>query len=59
MQFYATQEARQLAVLIQDEQCEQQNLAELRKKFEQALAQQRVIAEAENEALCMARLEEG
>ena len=56
--FMHSQEARQLAVFIQDEQREQQNLAELRLKFEQALAQQRVIAEAENEALRMERLQD-
>jgi len=57
-EFMHSQEARQLAVFIQEEQREQQNLAELRLKFEQALAQQRVIAEAENEALRMTRMEE-
>ena len=56
--FMHSQEARQLAVFIQEEQREQQNLAELRLKFEQALDQQRVIANAENEALRMARLQE-
>ncbi len=56
--FMQSQEARQLAVFIQDEQREQQNLAELRLKFEHTLAQQRVIAEADNEALRMTRLEE-
>lgn len=53
-----SQETRQLAVFIQEEHHEKQNLADLRQKFEQALAQQRGIAEAENEALRIARLQE-
>jgi regulator of protease activity HflC (stomatin/prohibitin superfamily) len=56
--FVRSQEMRQLAVFQQAEQTEVQSLAKRRQADEEALARQKVLAEAENEALRLSKLEE-
>jgi regulator of protease activity HflC (stomatin/prohibitin superfamily) len=56
--FVHSQEMRQLAVFLQAEQIQKQSLASLRQADEEALVRQKVIAEAENEELRLAKLEE-
>jgi regulator of protease activity HflC (stomatin/prohibitin superfamily) len=57
-EFIHSQEARQLAVVQQAEQAEQQALARQRQTDQQQLAQQRMIAEAEAEELRLAKLQD-
>jgi regulator of protease activity HflC (stomatin/prohibitin superfamily) len=56
--FVQSQEMRQLAVFRQDEQTEVQSLAKRRQTDEEALARQKVVAEAENEDFRLLKLEE-
>jgi regulator of protease activity HflC (stomatin/prohibitin superfamily) len=56
--FIQSQEMRQLAVFQQAEQTEKQSLAKRRQADEEALARQKVVAEAENEEYRLAKLEE-
>lgn len=55
--FVQSQEMRQLAVFQQAEQAEKQSLAKHRQADEEALARQKVMAEAENEDFRLAKLE--
>ena len=55
--FVQSQEMRQLAVFQQAEQAEKQALATRRQADEEALARQKVMAEAENEDFRLAKLE--
>ena len=57
-EFVRSQEARQLAVVQQAEQAEQQALALQRQTDQEQLARQRVIAQAEAEELRLAKLQD-
>jgi regulator of protease activity HflC (stomatin/prohibitin superfamily) len=56
--FVQSQEMRQLAVFQQEEQTEKQSLAKRRQADVEALARQKVVAEAENEEYRLSKLEE-